>query len=106
MPADIVLMIRSESLKGSAVRALRKELRRMIAPGRRLILNLANVAQLNTEAAALVMETARALRSCGGSLKLVGVQSKVNLLFELLGLRRVVEMHNSQTEALAFGEAA
>ena len=106
MPADIVLMIRSENLKGRAVRTLRNELRRLVAPGRRLILNMAGVNRLDTEAAALMLETARALQHRGGSLKLVGVQSKVNLLFELLGMRRVVEMHNSQSEALAFGEAA
>lgn len=106
MPADIVLMIRSENLKGNAVSALRKELRRLVAPGRRLILNLAGVNQLDTEAAAIVMEAARALEGRGGSLKLVGVQSKVRLLFELLGLRRVVEMHGCQSEALAFREAA
>lgn len=106
MPADIVLMVRSENMKGRALRTLRSELRSLVAPGRRLILNLAGVDQVDTQGAALVLETARALQTRGGSLKLVGVQSKVSLLFEMLRMRRSVEMYNSQSEALALSEAA
>jgi anti-sigma B factor antagonist len=106
MAADIVLMIRSNNMKGAALRSLRGELRRLTAPGRRMILDLAGVDQIDTEGAGMILEVARALQARGGSLKLVGIQNNVSVFFELLRMHRVVEMHNSQTEAFSFGVAA
>lgn len=106
MASDIVFLVRTENLQGSALKAFRGELRRLVSPGRRLILNLAGVDRIDTRGAALVLEVSRALEARGGSLKLVAVQNKVRALFELLRMHHAVEMHNSQREALAMSVAA
>jgi anti-sigma B factor antagonist len=106
MAADIVLMIQSSNMEGQALRSLRSELRRLTAPGRRMILDLAGVDHIDTRGASMILEIARALQARGGSLKLVGVQRKVSAFFELLRMHRVVEMHNSHNEALTLQAAA
>ena len=106
MPADIVLMIHPANLEGRALRTLHKELRRLIANGRRMVLNLACVDQMDSRGASVILGVARDLDAKGGSLKLIGVQNKVRVLFEILRMHRVIEMHAAHQDALTLGAAA
>lgn len=106
MPADIVLIINSKELTGSALKPIHRELRALAAPGRRLVLDLAGVERIDTRGAGLILDAARKLQSRGGSLKLVGIRKGVALFFEMLRMHRVLEMHGSQQDALAVGVAA
>jgi len=71
-----------------------------------MVLDLAGVDQIDGAGAGVILEVARALEAHGGSLRLVAVQNKVRVLFELLRMHRVIEMHGSQAEALTMGAAA
>jgi anti-anti-sigma factor len=106
MPAEVVLMIRSNNITGRALRALRSELRRLVAPGRRMTLNLAGVETIDSNAASLVLEIARALQKEGGKLRLISVSSQASAFFELLRLHRIVEMQRAEAPALTFAVAA
>ncbi len=91
MPADIVFMIRTASLQGSGLRALRRELRTLAVPGRKLILDLTGVAEIDSRLAGLILHVAGRLQARGGSLKLFGVQGRVHAFLELLGMQWVLE---------------
>jgi anti-anti-sigma factor len=106
MNADIVFVIRAASLQGRALSSLRRELRAMAVPGRRLILDLSGVEKVNAVCAGLILEISSWLQNRGGSLKLVGLRQAVAAYFELLRLHRSVEMHNSQADALGHAIAA
>jgi anti-anti-sigma factor len=106
MSADIIFVIRNASLQGQTVRALRSELRRLVAPGRKLVLHMAGVESVDTQGAGAILEVARKLRKSGGSIRLVGLQSKVVAFFELLRLNRAIEIYGSQSEAMAMTNAA
>lgn len=106
MPVNIFFLIRSSSLQGRAFHSLRSELRQLVRPGRRLVLDLAGVEALNTAGAALILDIARRLQSCQGSLLLVGVSRKAKLLLEMLRMHRVVEMHESPSALQTAGLAA
>jgi anti-sigma B factor antagonist len=106
MSADIILVIRNASLQGSTVKSLRSELRRLVAPGRKLTLHMAGVESVDTQGAGAILEIARKLRECGGTVRLVGLQNKVIAFFELLRLQRSIEIYGSQSEAVAMTNAA
>ena len=106
MSADIIFVIRNASLQGSPVKALRSELRRLAAPGRKLVLHMAGVESIDTQGAGAILEIASTLRESGGSIRLVGLQAKVIAFFELLRLNRVIEIYGSQAEAVAMTNAA
>jgi len=106
MRADIIFVIRNASLRGAAVDTLRRELRNLIAPGRRLILHMSGVENIDTQGAGAIVEVSRQLRAAGGALKLVGLEKKVEAFFELLRLTRTIEIHGSNSAALAMRAAA
>ncbi len=106
MTADIIFVIRTASLRGAAIEALRRELRGLIAPGRRLILHMAGVEQVDTRGAAVLLEVARRIQEVGGTLKLVGLEKKVSAFFELLRLPMAIDIHGTSSDAFAIPAAA
>jgi len=103
--ADIILIIRNSSLRGQEVKSLRRQLKSLVAPGRRLVLHMTGVENVDSQGAGAILEYARKLKTSGGTLRLVGLQNKVSAFFEMLQLHRAVEMCTAQSEAFA-GEAA
>jgi anti-anti-sigma regulatory factor len=97
MNADIVFLIRTAKVDGSALIHLRKELRALTGKGRQIVLDFSAVEAANTACAGLVLEIAERLQRLGGSLKLVGVRKNVAAFFELLRIPRDVEMQVSRT---------
>ena len=98
MKADIILVIRNASLQGQEVKSLRRQLKSLVAPGRRLVLHMTGVESVDSQGAGAILEFARKLKASGGTLRLVGLQKKVSAFFEMLQLHRAVEMYASQTE--------
>jgi len=98
MTADIIFVIRNSRLHGSSVSALRGELRKLVAPGRKLVLHMAGVDSVDTKGAGAILEIARKLNQNGGSIRLVGLQKKVLAFFELLQLHRNIELYGAQAE--------
>lgn len=101
MNADIIFVIKVATLTGAALRTLRRELRGLVAPGRKLVLDFAGVEKIGTDGAGLLLELARKLAKQGGNLKLVGIRERVSVFLELLRIPRAIEIHQSQVLALA-----
>ena len=106
MTADIIFVIRNASLQGSTVKSLRNELRGLVAPGRKLVLQMAGVHNVDTQGAGVILEIARTLRELGGNIRLVGLQGRVAAYFELLRMNRSVDIYGSQAEGFALTSAA
>jgi anti-anti-sigma factor len=106
MTADIIFVVRNASLQGSTVKSLRKELLRLAAPGRKLVLHMAGVESVDTQGAGVILEIAHKLRQGGGSIRLIGLQNKVIAYFELLQLHHNVEIYGTQSEAFVMTGAA
>jgi len=102
MTADIIFVIKVANLTGAALKSLRRELRALVSPGRKLILDFAGVSNIDTSGAGLLLELAEKLTRQGGHLKLVGIRERVSLMLELLRIPRAIEIHSSHTDAMTF----
>jgi len=104
MKADIILVIRNGSLRGPEVKYLRRQLKNLVVPDRRLVLHMTDVESVDSQGAGAILEFARKLKAHGGGLRLVGLQKKVWAFFRMLQLHRAVEM--CMTQSGAFGVEA
>lgn len=106
MTAEIILYIRTSQLEGTALRALKRELRDLARNGRRLVLDLSAVEQMSAECADLLLKTSQRLSELGGSLHLTGLRKGVQAFLELLRVHRVVEMKTKNVDISRLAMAA
>jgi len=106
MTADIIFLVREDNLTGKASRNLRRELSAMVAPGRRLILDLSTVEKVDSLVANWLLEIAETLRMSGGYLKLVGLQNGVAAFLELLRVHHRIEMKGGPVQVASMAIAA
>jgi len=106
MTSNINLTVQNSSLQGSAAKALRNELRTLVAPHRKVVLNMSGVESVDTQGAGAILEAAGKLRELGGSIRIVGLQNKVIAFFELLRMHRSIEIFGTETDALVMAQAA
>ena len=67
---------------------------------RRVILDLALVAFMDSTAIRVLVEGVNRLRPVGGSLAVVGDGGSVRRILEIAGLQRVIELHATRDDAL------
>lgn len=81
---------------------LRSNLERLVAAGvRRVLLNLADVTQLDSSGVSCIVRTHLSLRGQGGELKLLHPGGHVLEVFGVLHLLKLIPSFEDETEALA-----
>jgi anti-sigma B factor antagonist len=82
------------------------ELRRLVEQGaRRLVVDFTTVAFIDSPTIGCMVDVHRLLRESGGAVKLAGLQPRIETLFSLTGVLRVLEVHATPADAVAaFGE--
>ncbi len=81
---------------------LNGQLRKLVNEGaRKLLLNLADVTQVDSSSIATIARTFVSLSRQGGSLKLLRPRGRVLVVLELMGLLRAIPSFEDESEALA-----
>lgn len=101
-----VVTVHEECLGDETVVPLRAQLREgladRIASGRRtVVLNLGEVAMADSCGLAAIISTKRQLDSAGARLALTNLSDLLQRLFHLTRLDRVIEIHETEAEAIA-----
>jgi anti-sigma B factor antagonist len=101
-PDHIALVIPKGDLTVSCADDVAKTLAKMITPRRaRLVIDLANVAYLDSAGLGALVSTLKLARARGGDVKFCGLQDIVRSVFDMTRLTSVVEIYPSREEALA-----
>lgn len=100
---DDVEIIRVEStLDSNAAEHIRSNFKRMIADGRALaVIDLSNVASVDSAGLGSLVCALRAVREIGGSVRLVSSGGRMLQMLEKTALTRVFKVHTSVNAALA-----
>jgi anti-sigma B factor antagonist len=101
-PDHVALVIPKGDLTVSCADDVAKTLAKMITPRRaRLVIDLANVAYLDSAGLGALVSTLKLARARGGDVKFCGLQDIVRSVFDMTRLTSVVEIYPSREEALA-----
>ncbi len=69
--------------------------------GRKLLFNLEKLDYVSSTGLRLILTTAKRLRGNGGDIRLCGLNQMVRDLFEMTGIMVILNVFESETEALA-----
>ena len=104
---DVVRVIEPK-IAQSALEALQKDLAKRIDAGsRKMVINLANVAFVDSFGIGVIAATARKLQTSGGLMKLCGVGDRVKMSLTITRLDKNLEIVEDEEEAVrSFGAKA
>jgi anti-anti-sigma factor len=68
---------------------------------RKILVNLAGVTQVDSSGISTIVRTFVTLHNAGGDLKLLGLTSRVKMVFDLMGLLRAIASYENEAEAIA-----
>jgi anti-anti-sigma factor len=102
-----VVRVDEAKLTYPVLRPFFTEVQRQIEGGaRRLVVDMAPVAFIDSPAIGCLMDLYRLLHEAGGTLKLAGVQPRVETMLSMTGVFKFLETHETADDARAdFGEA-
>jgi anti-sigma B factor antagonist len=85
---------------GEETAELRDRVKALIAPGSRIVLNLADVTYIDSGGLGTLVSLFITARNVGGSIKLARLTQRVGDLLQITKLLTVFEVHNSEEEAV------
>jgi anti-anti-sigma factor len=99
----IILDLRGRStIDGGESEVLSRSLKKLVANGvRKLVLNLANLSQVDSSGVSIIVGTAVSLRAKGGDLKLLCACGRVLEVFRVLHLLEIIPSYEDETQAIA-----
>ena len=82
------------------------EVRQLVEGGtRKLVLDLSAVTYIDSACIGCLMDVYRLLADKGGSVKLSGLQPRVETMLSMTGVHKIIDVHREEAAALlAFGE--
>ena len=101
---DDVLVIgfgEEANLDSSNTDEFRKEIARHVEGKNKIVINLANVAFLDSSGVGTLIAIWRNASSNSGDLRLTGIRPAVRTIFEITRLHRVFEIYETEEEAIA-----
>ena len=97
-----VLDLRGKSTIGGESELLSKHLQKLVSKGvRKLLLNLADLTQVDSSGVSIIVETYVSLKHRGGDLKLLRPEGRVLEVFSILHLLEIIPSFEDETQALA-----
>ncbi|MFO0957998.1 MAG: STAS domain-containing protein [Isosphaeraceae bacterium] len=95
-------------LDAGRVREFRKDVVERLAPGMRVLLDLAALQFIDSAGCGAILACSRRVHpdeSSPGGLKICGVSRPVRSIFQMIRLHKVIDIHNTRDEALRAFEA-
>jgi len=97
-----VLDLRGRSTIGGESELLSNHIQKLVYKGvRKLLLNLADLTQLDSSGVSIIVETYVSLKHRGGDLKLLRPEGRVLEVFSILHLLEIIPSFEDETQALA-----
>jgi stage II sporulation protein AA (anti-sigma F factor antagonist) len=97
-----ILDLRGTATIGSQGELLSRQLQELMAHGvRNLLLNLADLTQIDSSGVSTIVETHVALRRSGGSLALLRPSGRVLIVLKVIHLLEIIPNFEDEAEALA-----
>ena len=97
-----ILRVKEAKLTYPILSAFFAEVRRIVEDGtRKLVIDLEVVAYIDSASIGCLMDIHRLLKDRDGALKLSGLQPRVQTLLSMTGVRKIVDVHREEAEALA-----
>jgi anti-sigma B factor antagonist len=100
-----VVRVQEAKLTYPVLSAFFSEVRQRVEGGaRRMVIDLAAVSYLDSASIGCVMDVHRLLQEKGGSLRLSGLQPRVETMISMTGVHKIIPLHRDEEDALtAFG---
>ncbi len=98
--AVTVLMVPGEFLDAHTVNEFKRTTTPLLQTSARIVLDMRHVRFVDSAGLGAILSCLRQLHATGGQLKLCGLLKPVRALFELVRLHRIIEIYNTQEEAL------
>jgi anti-sigma B factor antagonist len=95
-----VVALQGETLDASNAKALKADLAGVLAPGAKLVFDLAAVKFIDSSGLGVLLSCLRQVHSSAGDLKLCAMAKPVRALFELVRMHRIFEIYASRAEAV------
>lgn len=97
----MLVLLPFEKLDNSNAKEFKETMRVKLQGRQRVILELSKVKFIDSSGLGALLSCIRILETNGGTLKLAGAQKQVRLLFDLVRLGRIIELHHGAKEALS-----
>lgn len=95
-----IVHIPVEVIDAKNAKALRDSLKSVIGENKHVVFDMSQVSFLDSSGCGAILSCLRQLNQKGGDLKMFGVQTKVRSLFELIRMHRIIEMFDTETDAI------
>lgn len=99
-PATFVITVPHAAFDSSSASDLRQALGRLVAPARRLVLDLSRVRSLDSAGIGVLVGIARRAATQGGEVKLCSLSRQLAAIAELVRLDRALEIFSTREEAV------
>jgi len=97
-----VVRVKEAKLTYPVLAAFFSEVRQRVEGGSRLVLiDLGSVGYLDSASIGCLMDVHRLLQEKGGSLRLSGLQPRVETMISMTGVHKIVPLHREEEDALA-----
>jgi anti-anti-sigma factor len=102
-----IVRVQEAKLTYPVLAAFFSEVRQRVEGGaRRMLMDLAAVSYLDSASIGCLMDVHRLLQEHGGTLRLAGLQPRVETMISMTGVHKIVALHRDEQDALAaFGAA-
>ena len=96
-----VVALTGEYLDASTVKEFKAGIEQITSEGsKKVIFDMSNLQFIDSSGLGAILSCLRKLNGSGGDLKICGMTKPVRALFELVRMHRIVEIYDSQDEAL------
>ena len=96
----LVCQVDSRVLDASSARAFKEEIKLLLTPGVRLVLDMSKVEFIDSSGLGALVSCLKQAHAIGGEIKLSSLRKPTRALFELLRIHRVFEIFNNPDEAI------
>jgi anti-anti-sigma factor len=97
-----VVRVQEAKLTYPVLASFFSEVRQRIEAGaRQMVMDLAQVSYLDSASIGCLMDVHRLLQEKGGTLRLAGLQPRVETMISMTGVHKIVPLHRDEQDALA-----
>jgi anti-anti-sigma factor len=102
-----IVRVQEAKLTYPVLSAFFSEVRKRVEAGaRRVVIDLGVVSYLDSASIGCLMDIHRLLQERGGTLRLAGLQPRVETMISMTGVHKIVPLHRDEQDALAAFAAA
>ena len=97
-----VVRVQEPKLTYPVLSAFFSEVRQKVEAGaRKLVIDLAAVNYLDSASIGCLMDVHRLLQEKGGTLRLAGLQPRVETMISMTGVHKIIDIHREEADAVA-----